>query len=220
MVAAMIPAFEDSMPMFVAGTTGGGKTTFLRYLHEEFDGVSIFFNSDEEPDMGVIVRDVKGLRQAIRGGHTEIDVRIPLMKSKDEELYQEVGEFLMGLGQQFRGREDLPLMQFITDEIQEYSPSGSKDDMAITAAKRFRKRGIKPVGASQEIQATSSRYRSVQDWTVWLSPPPEKMWDYIDRSTQMDLDQLKELAQYQGLLHDDQGEPVRRVMVSEEFARE
>lgn len=216
----MIDAFEDSMPLLVGGTTGSGKTTLLRYLQNEFDGVSILFNSDEEPDMGTVVRDVKGLKAAIRGGHTEIDMRIPVMKSRDRELYEETVRFLMGLGQQFRGRDDLPLMQFITDEVQEYSPSGSRDDPAITAAKRMRKRGIKPVGATQEFQASSSRYRSVQEWTVWLSPPTSKMYQFIRQNTEMDLENLKALAQHEALVHDRAMNPVARVVAPEVYARE
>lgn len=209
------------MPTLAGGTTGSGKTTFTRFLHHCWHGdVSIFFNSDEEPDMGHVVRSVDELADAIEDGHDAIDVRIPMMQSRDEDLYQEVVEFLMHVGQQFRGESGETRIQFITDEVQEYSPSGSKDDAAITAAKRMRKRSIKPVFLTQEFPSVSKRLRTVVEWTLWLSPPPSQMQDFIENQTYMDLDLLKQLPEYDALVHDDQMNPIKRARAPEEYAVE
>lgn len=215
---------NDSMPTLLGGTTGAGKTTMTRYLHESFPdrtgGASIFFNSDEEPAMGEVVRDVDELRDALLEGAQQVDVRIPMMSSRDRELFRRVVQFLMHVGQEYRGTSGPPQLQLLVDEVQEYSPSGSKDDAAITAAKRLRKRRIKPVFLTQEFPSTSSRLRSVQEWTVWLSPPPAKMHDFIRSGTQMDLEQLKDLPEYDALVHDKQMNAVARVRAPEEYAVE
>ena len=211
----------DAMPTLLGGTTGAGKTTFTRFLHHEWPGeASIFFNSDEEPEMGTVVRDVDELADALEAGHDAIDVRIPMMASRDQDLYAEVVEFLMHVGQQFRGESGGPYIQFITDEVQEYSPSSSKDDAAITAAKRMRKRAIKPVFLTQEFPSVSKRLRTVVEWTLWLSPPPSQMQEFLKNSTYMDVHQLKNLPEYDALVHDDQMNAVKRARAPEEYAVE
>lgn len=211
---------EDAMPTLLAGTTGAGKSTTTRYLHHAFDGVSIIFNSDEEPDMGTVVGSLEELQDALETGETRIDVRISEMKSRDREMYRRVVQYLMVVGQNFRGTSGPPVIQFITDEVQEYSPQSSRDDAAITAAKRLRKRRIKPVFITQELPAVSTRLRSVVEWTLWLSPPPEPMWNYLERDTRLPLELLKQLPMYDALVFDKNKQLVGRVRAPEKYAVE
>lgn len=208
----------DAEPLGVFGTTGAGKTTLLRCLHFTFDGeASIFFNSDEEPAMGEVVRSPSELNAALERGDHVIDYRINEMEHSDPDEYEKVIQYLMMLGNDLRRDQsiDTPAVQFITDECHEYDEAG-----LITAAKRFRKRKIKPVMSTQEPPSVSPRARSVNSWYAWLSPPPKPMHSWIKQQSNFDLDLLIQLPEYDALVMDEQHEAIGRYRAPEEYARE
>lgn len=166
----------DTKPLGIFGRSGAGKTTLSRCLHDTYPGISIFYDLDEEPEMGYEVEGVDGLRQALADGREMIVIRTPPTQVTGGEHYEDVVRFLMRLGNDLRAKGAGPV-QFITDECQDVPEKWLK-----VAQKRLRKRRIKPVQMSQDPVSVSKRVRSQNEYLAWLSKPNADNMDFLKQS--------------------------------------
>jgi energy-coupling factor transporter ATP-binding protein EcfA2 len=203
----------DTKPMVICGTTGAGKTTLARCFSHVFPGVSLFFDLDEEPAMGTEVRSVDELDAALARGERRICIRAGLTDIRDPDLFPEVVQYLMDLGNDLRGSDAGPVL-FAFDELQDL-----QEKWVTVAQKRLRKRRIKPVGYSQDPVSVPTRARTVAEYNGWLSPPPSKMRDSI-QAAGYPVDLLEKLDEYDLLVMGDGWEPVGRYRAPAEYARE
>ena len=230
--------FRDCLPLGVYGPTGGGKTTLLRNLVKAWpDGPTVFFNVDEEPDMGRVVQvtadddaarneAVRHVHELLSSGETHIDFRIPTMKMKGEEEHRALVRYLKNLGDELRrGPLDTKVL-FVTDEAHEVEES------AELAAKRFRKRQIKPVVATQEVQSMSRRVININRYHAWLSQPGSTETKYL-KGEGFPVEDMARNPEYDALVLDSTEEypddhevmpgkmrPVGRFRASEEYVVE
>lgn len=166
---------RDLNPMVICGTSGAGKTTVARALHHTWPGdCSIFFDLDDEPQMGTEVHDVEELRAALVREESTICVRTPATEVREPELFEETARYLMQLGQEIRGSRTR--LQFLFDELQDLD-----ERWVQICQKRLRKRNIKPVGLSQDPVSVPKRCRTIAEWNAWLSPPPGTMLDSLEQ---------------------------------------
>lgn len=203
----------STKPITICGKSGGGKTTMARCLQEQFPGPSVFFDLDEEPDLGVEVRSIEELRQALARGETEIVYRTPVHVVEEPDEFEEVVRFMIEFGNELRDRGAGP-MQFVFDELQDLP-----EEWVKIAQKRLRKRQIKPVGMSQDPVSVPKRVRTISEWNCWISPPNAEMESFL-RQSGYPLDLLRDLDEYDMLVLDDQWQPVDRVRAPEVFARD
>lgn len=215
----MPSAFGDCLPLGIYGDTGGGKTTIARQLHTCWDGISIFFNQDEEEEFGYVVRSLAELQQAIEYGQERIDYRIPRTKSRGVEEHEELVEYLMNVGDKLRKSDSRQQIQFLTDEAHEISEQGSKQDSLILITKRGRKRQIKPVSLTQEIQALSNRALNQHQYHVWMSQPGRLSRSHL-KSVGFPVEELEAAADYDATLLGKNMEVQGRYRAKERFAVE
>lgn len=202
----------DTKALTLQGASGGGKTTSARALQFEYPGPSIVFDIDEEPELGTEVRSVPELARALDRGETEIVVRTPPDVIENPDLFPEVVRFLMEMGNNLRGTE--AQMQFIVGEAQDVQEKWVK-----VAAKRLRKRNIKPVIETQDPFSLSSRIRTQAAYQAWVSPPSNKQAESM-RGTNWPVDTLKALDQHTALVFGDGWEELARFRAGEQYAVE
>lgn len=202
----------SSKPITICGKSGAGKTTTARCLMDTFNGTSVFFDIDEEPDLGTEVETVPALAAALRDGNENIVFRTPTEVVQEPESFEEVVRFLIELGNEIRGTD--ARMQFIFDELQDLPEKWVK-----VAMKRLRKRNIKPVGMSQDPVSVPKRVRTIAEWNCWLSPPNGEMMDFLRQSGYPE-ELLTQLPEHDMLVLDSDWRPVGRFRAPEVYARE
>lgn len=202
----------DTEGLTLQGASGGGKTTTARALANEFPGVTVTFDLDEEPQLGEEVYSVEELREALLAGHEEIVVRGGEYAVQEPDLFPEVVRFLMEVGNELRGGSSK--MQFVMGECQDL-----QSKWVQVAMKRFRKRNIKPVAETQDPISLSTRVRTQAAYNAWVSPPKNKQVESL-RSTDWPVDLLQELPQHDVLVFGEGWEPVARFRAGEEYAVE
>jgi adenylate kinase family enzyme len=202
----------DTKALTLQGASGGGKTTTARALHFQYPGPSIVFDLDEEPALGTEVRTVGELRGALDRGETEIVVRTPPEVIEDPDLFPDVVRFLMEIGNSLRGTD--ARLQFIIGEAQDVQERWVK-----IAAKRLRKRNVKPVIETQDPFSLSARIRTQAAYNAWVSPPSNKQAESM-RGTNWPVDLLQELPEHDVLVFGDGWEPLARFRAGEEYAVE
>jgi hypothetical protein len=203
---------QNTLAMTMCGGSGAGKTTTARCLHHDFDGVSILLDLDHEPDFGVVVDSVAGLRDALARGERRVAVRPPADVVTEPEVFPEVVRFLIDVGNELR-EAGKGKMQFLMDEAQDL-----QTEMVEVALKRLRKRRIKPVAMTQDPISLSKRCRTVADYNCWLSPPDADMKRNLKQSTGYPTDLLVKLEPYQMLVLGDGWEPEARFKAGAEYA--
>jgi hypothetical protein len=202
----------DTEGMTLQGASGGGKTTTARALANLYPGVTVTFDLDEEPDLGEEVYSVEELREALVAGHQEIVIRGGEFAVSDPDLFPEVVEYLMDVGNELRGGD--AKMQFIMGECQDL-----QTEWVEIAMKRFRKRNIKPVAETQDPFSISTRIRTQAAYQAWVSPPKDKQAESL-RSTDWPVDYLTALDKYDCLVFGQGWEPLARFRAGEEYARD
>lgn len=210
----------DTRPLGIFGRSGAGKTTLCRCLHVTFPGPSVFFDLDEEPDMGYEVRTVDELRDALARGEFEIVFRTPETQVTGGDRFEEVVRFMVRLGNDLRARDVGPV-QFVTDECQDVPEKWLK-----VAQKRLRKRHIKPVQVSQDPVSVSKRVRTQNQYVAWLSKPNADNMDFLEGSN-LPEDLLLDLPDYDMVVFDTEQRdedgtfrPIGRFRADEVFVRE
>lgn len=204
---------RDLGPTTICGTTQAGKTTMCRALHYTWPGdVSIFFDLDGEPELGVDVHDVQELRGELERGSDAIVVRTPPEQARNPDLFEEVVRYLLELGEELRGTP--ARVQFIMDEIQDLP-----EEWVMVSQKRLQKRNIKPVGISQDPVSVPVRCRTISDWNGWLSPPPGSMRDSLE-SMPYPVEILEALDRYDMVMFGPDWEVVGRYRAPERFVVE
>lgn len=202
----------DTEGLTLQGASGGGKTTTGRGLHIRFPGPSIYFDIDEEPELGTEVNSVAELANALDRGETTIVVRPAEYEVENPDLFPETVRFLVELGNELRGTS--AKMQFIVGEAQDVQERWVK-----VAMKRLRKRRIKPVVETQDPMSLSVRIRTQAAYQAWVSPPKNKQVESL-RSTDWPVDLLKQLDQYQMIVFGEGWKPLARITASEAYAVE
>lgn len=202
----------NTLPMTIAGDSGGGKTTTMRYLADDFDGPAITFNLDHEPEMGRVVESVEELKRALMNGADMVDVRPPATVVAEPDLFEDVVKYLMRFGNELRRRGEGKAL-FLMDEAHDL-----QEEWVCVALKRFRKRRIKPVAATQDPISFPKRGRTIADYNCWLSPPSGDMADNLRDHTEYPVETLKRLPDYDMLVMDGNWQGVERVRAPERYA--
>lgn len=203
----------STRPITIVGRSGGGKTTMARCLQDHFDGPAIFFDLDEEPDLGVDVHSIEELRQALARGEDRICFRTPDVVVEDPDSFEDVVRFLLEFGNELR-RQNAGPMAFFFDELQDLD-----EEWVKVAMKRLRKRNIKPIALSQDPVSVPKRVRSIAEWNCWISPPNGEMEDFIKQSG-YPLDLLRALEEFDMIVFDSGWNALDRVRAPEEYARD
>lgn len=202
----------NCLPMTVCGGSGAGKTTTARCLHDQFPGRSLLFDLDHEPRFGTVVESIDALHAALERGDERIAIRPPATEVSEPDLFPATVRYLLELGNALREQGEGRL-QFLMDEGQDL-----QEKWVAVALKRLRKRRIKPVAMTQNPIAFPPDHRKIAEYNAWLSPPPSKMADDLERHTGYPVDLLRELAAYQMLVLGDGWEPVARFQAEESYA--
>lgn len=154
--------------VFIAGATGGGKTVVANGMHAEFDGLSIFFNSEEENNVvGFAINSPDQITEAIRqyGTHVTLDYRpsSPTKEGLNLELDSVINYLFKFVDKTGRS---IPI-QLIVDECQDYAEEGKSEGTLHMAVRKGRKRMIKTVPASQEAARVSKTLVRQCKYNVW-----------------------------------------------------
>lgn len=206
---------QNTQPMTLAGDSGGGKTTTMRFLADSWEGgPAVTFNLDHEPNMGKIVKSVSDLQNALERGNQMIDVRPPAHVVAEPELFEDVTRYLMQLGNQLRESGDGKIL-FLMDEAHDL-----QEKWVNVALKRFRKRRIKPLAATQDPISFPKRGRTISDYNCWVSPPEGDMKDNLGKHTEYPVELLIQLPQYDMLVMDGDWNAVERIRAPEGFAHD
>lgn len=204
----------STRPVNVNGKSGGGKTTFARAVSHLYPGPSIYYDLDEEPDMGVPVHTVDELHEALCAGETRICFRTATEEVVEPESFEAVVRYLIRLGDELRDEPGNPSMAFHFDELQDLPLK-----WVLVAFKRLRKRLIKPMGYSQDPVSVPKRVRTQAEWNVWLSPPNSEMMDSLAGMGWPE-DLLAGLNDFDALVLGDNWEPLERWRAPEAYVRE
>lgn len=202
----------DTLGMTLQGASGAGKTTTSRALHYEYPGPSVVFDLDEEPALGREVYTVDELREALMDGAEEIVVRTPVTDVQEPDLFPEVCEFLIEVGNHLRETDNR--MQFIMGECQDL-----QEDWVNVAMKRFRKRNIKPIAETQDPVSLDKRVRTQAAYNAWVSPPNDEQMDSL-RSMSWPEEQLARLPEHDCIIYGEGWNPVGRFRAGEEYVAE
>jgi hypothetical protein len=123
------PHYDPNANVFIAGATRGGKTVTANEAHAEWDGLSIFFNSEEEPFVaGFRVRSPRELLEGIKrvGWNATLDY-VPRARTRDglqDEL--DALQTLLFRVADLKNR-DWPI-QLVVDECQDFAPQGGAEN--------------------------------------------------------------------------------------------
>lgn len=200
----------DTEGLTLQGASGGGKTTVARALQDLYPGPSICFDIDEEPGLGEVVHSVPELREQLLAGATEIVVRPGEFEVEEPDLFPEVVEYLMQVGNHLRGTDDQ--MQFIMGECQDL-----QSEWVEVVMKRFRKRRIKPIAETQDPFSLSTRVRTQAAYQAWVSPPKNKQVESLE-TTSWPTDLLTALKKHECLVFGEGWEPLDRFFVEKDYA--
>lgn len=154
--------------VFIAGTTGGGKTVTANEAHALSKGLSIFFNSEEEDNVtGFTIHKPGHVLRAIRqhGWNVTLDYR-PLSEDKEglnvelERLVDLLFEIADKTGRKHP-------IQLLVDECQDYAEQGKSEGALHRAVRKGRKRKIKVMALSQDPARVSKTVVRQCKYNIW-----------------------------------------------------
>ena len=122
--------------VFVAGASGGGKTTFARETHAKHDGISVWVNFNDESGLdgrsmanAVTCRSRAGLDDAVRSCSSPAQVRnlrVNFVTDDPVEAAETVREFAVSVADHFDAEV---CVQVILDECQHVLPDESSSSV-------------------------------------------------------------------------------------------
>lgn len=200
----------DAEHAFVWGDSGGGKTTLLREMHAEVDGVSVFCDhafdgSDESRTDGFKGYEAAGRQRmdSVVGMYDDWgEVRI-VYRSAAQSSAQALGECVDW------ARTVPASVQIIADELDAVMPdddSTTATNPAKWAYRRGRSAGIKVVGATQTPQGMDYNALRSAKWWACVGAPSGLHEAFLDAHSWMPSEALP-VRNYQYLVYDKQGEP-------------
>lgn len=141
----------QSYHTLIVGASDGGKTTLLREMHDEFQGVSIWINHNDASNVaGYRTVGRKGMHTACARYESWSDVRINFRGDNPLEMMAEAVDFAADVWDTV----GVPV-QIIADEAHHIVGEGmgtARDNAGMWALAEGRDRGIKFVIATQNAQ--------------------------------------------------------------------
>lgn len=156
--------------LLVTGSSGGGKTTYLREVHATADCCSLFLTpkSHESNVAGNKVAGRKGLSTSVTRASRPSDVRCKWLGASYPESAQTAREWAHAI----REQKGWPV-QIIVDECQQAEEMTSANRGPIRSGlHEDRDRGIKWVLSTQDPQDLQKSYSSIKQcrYIVWCGP--------------------------------------------------
>jgi hypothetical protein len=156
--------------IFVTGSSGGGKTTYLRELHATADAASIFLSTKRESNVsGQQASGRKALTSVVRDASRPADVRVKWLGARYPEAIQIAREWAHAV----RERKGWPV-QVIVDEVQNAPEMTSKERGPIRGGlHEDRSKGVKWIVSTQDPQDVRPAYSAIKQvkYIVWCGPP-------------------------------------------------
>lgn len=203
--------------VFVAGITRGGKTVTMNELHAEFNGLSVFWNPEEEDNVvGYMINDITDVISAIKqfGWSVTLDYR-PVSRDKSDlrKEMKQVQKFLFDLANK-TGRK-YPILLSV-DECHEVAEQGKGSGGLHTLVKKGLKRQIKVNAGSQDPAQVSKTIVRQCDYNLWCGGFNPYYEPYFNQY-KLPVDKIK--GQSQGdVLVMEKAEPVGRYRAHERYA--
>lgn len=189
------PHFDPDAHVFIAGATRGGKTVTANEMHALWSGLSIFFNSEEEPNVaGFRVRSPRELLEGIKrvGWDGTFDY-VPNARTR-EGLQDELDALQTLLFRMADMKSRNFPIQLVVDECQDYAPQGGAENGFHVLVRKGLKRGIKVVALSQDPATVSKTVIRQCYYKVWVGGYDPYYTPYFDRY-KLPVDEIQGLPQ-------------------------
>lgn len=182
--------------ILVIGETQSGKTYAVnKELHREFPGKSIFWNTNEVPD--IWGTHVTNPAQLARVFHHEKASKINFIPSRiPEQANHQLMETVNKLFAWGRGSRGKIWCQLIVDEAQEYSREvglgGQVDPVRLVATRGLGAYGIRLVALTQYPRALNTTTRTNLRTLIIFSPGREGLLFLQNRGFSQDVEAIEE----------------------------
>jgi len=211
-----LPHKRPDRNVFCAGKTRGGKTVTVNEMAAEFDGLSVFWNPEEEDNVvGYAINRPSHIISAIKqfGWGVKLDYRPRFSgKEKRAEMAQ-LQQFLFDLANE-TGRNH-PII-VIVDECQDVAEQGKGSGGLHKLVKKGLKRQIKVVPASQDPATVSKTIVRQCDYNLWCGGFNPFYEDYFD-TYNLPTSQIKDQSQGDVLVL-EKADPIARYRAAARYA--
>lgn len=176
-----LPHKRQDRNVFAAGITRGGKTVTMNEMHAEFNGLSVFWNPEEEDNIvGYMINKPSHIITAIEkfGWNVKLDYRPRYTSDSNrrDEIAQ-LQQFLFDLANE-TGR--VHPIQLCVDECQDVAQQGKGSGGLHKLVKKGLKRKIKVVSGSQDPATVSKTIVRQCDYNLWCGGFNPYYQDYFD----------------------------------------